>query len=472
MSKTIILSFPDFPEDTDILIENDAPFYIKGQFSAEINSEFFAAKLAKMYDMVFFPMDGWFEFQNGRWTSLRESDLEKRIRDLLKTEMRRNDVHSHDKISKSICPIMNSLKTICDHGETIPALPPDVIPVKNGVLEWNESEKQFVYRPYRRDDMIFHSLNAAYDSKAQSGLFMKKIKEIIPDEADRRVVQEYLGASLFSENRTRKFLALIGEGGCGKSLLVRLLTGIMTVARTFDLNFSEIADKFAFSALRTQTLLTASEAASQAFLQRSGIEFVKRATGGDFFQSDLKYKNFRIDHHGFFSLIVVSNNKLLFQYDGKGEEFKDRLIVVQFNKHIDSDKQDKDLAEKLLQDRSAILNWLLEGAQRVREKKWNITLTPSQISRRDRIINATKGIEIFVRNHIRFDAGNALPIQEAYQAYAKLCITVGFECMTEKTFQHRFHNAMLEILGSVPCNTIRLRNGNVVRGYKHYTITL
>ena len=57
MSKTIILSFPDFPEDTDILIENDAPFYIKGQFSAEINSEFFAAKLAKMYDMVFFPMD-------------------------------------------------------------------------------------------------------------------------------------------------------------------------------------------------------------------------------------------------------------------------------------------------------------------------------------------------------------------------------------------------------------------------------
>lgn len=470
MSKTIILSFPDFPDDTIIRIGHGELFIFKGQHRVEINSEAMAAKIAKDHDLAYFTSNRWFEFQNNQWTSLHEFDLKRMIRDYLKAEMRRNDVQAYDKISRSVYPILDSLKSNCFRGEMLPELGPDLIPVRNGLIHWDTDKNRFTFRPYKRDDMIFHTLDVEFHSEAQSDLFDEKIKEIIPNEDDRRVVQEYMGAALFAENRTRKFMVFQGEGGCGKSLLQKVLTKILTVDRTFDLNFDAIRQNFAFSALTTQTLLTASEAASKAFRDSTGCEFVKKAVGGDFFQTAQKFRNLKIDHHGFFSLLIVSNNDFHFQYDGLGNEFKDRAIIIQFTKHIDSDKQDKDLAEKLLKDRSAILNWCLAGAERVRKNNWNITLSPTQISRRDRIIEATKGIELFTRNHVVFASGNALPIQEAYKAYSKLCKTAGFEYLTEKTFQHRLHKAMMETFSAVPCNTIRLDNGDIVRGYRHYAI--
>lgn len=470
--RTIILSFPDFPDDTALEIENGNPFIFKGQFTVEINCEAMAARIAKDHDIAFFSSDEWFEFQNHQWTPLHEINMKKLIRDYLKTEMRRNDVQAHDRIPRSVYAILESLKSRCFLGEMLPKLGPDLIPVRNGLLQWDADKKIFTCRPYKRDDMIFHTLDVEYHPEAKSTLFDKKIREVIPDEDDRRVVQEYMGAALFAENRSRKFMVLQGEGGCGKSLLQKLLTSILTVDRTFDLNFDVIRQNFAFSALTTQTLLTASEAAAKAFRDSTGCEFVKKAVGGDFFQTAQKFKNLKVDHHGFFSLLIVSNNDFHFQYDGLGNEFKDRAIIIQFTKHIAPEKQDKDLAEKLLKDRSAILNWFLAGAERVRKNDWNITLSPTQISRRDRIIEATKGIELFVRNHVVFASGNSLPIQDAYKAYAKLCKTAGFEYLTEKTFQHRLHKVMLETFSAIPCNTIRLDNGDIVRGYRHYAINL
>ncbi len=133
-----------------------------------------------------------------------------------------------------------------------------------------------------------------------------------------------------------------GEGGCGKSFLVRLLTGILTRGRTFDVEFKSLKGDFAFSALTTQTLLTASEAVSEAFCKSTGIEFVKKAVGGDFFESQRKYENEKYGHYGFYSMIIVSNNELVFRYDGRGDEFKDRLIPILFNTHIEN--PDKTLA--------------------------------------------------------------------------------------------------------------------------------
>jgi len=63
-----------------------------------------------------------------------------------------------------------------------------------------------------------------------------------------------------------------------------------------------------------------------------------------------------------------------FKYDSRGDEFKDRLIPILFNAHIEN--PDKTLADTLMQDhKSAILNWLLEGAKRVRVNNWNIQLS-------------------------------------------------------------------------------------------------
>ena len=464
--------------DADIVTANGDAFRIKGKGSLEVNPGYFAAKIVKKYGLVFFRANGWFEWTKDGWTPARRCIIQSRIRDLLKNKV---ENYCNSKSQTPIKPayelvntgnineILRMMTIDCDRGDTLPQLDPDVIPLQNGVLCWNAKKQDFDFGKYTQKDLIFSRLGAVYDPKAESELFQKKLAEILPNEDDRRVVQEYMGAALFSENRTRKFMLFQGEGGCGKSLLVKLLTGIMTLDRTFDLDFRALRANYAFSALTTQTLLTASEAISEAFCQSAGIEFVKKAVGGDFFATAQKYRNEKFDHYGFYSFIIVSNNEMRFKYDSRGDEFKDRLIPILFNEHIEN--PDKTLADKLLMDhRSAILNWMIDGAREVRKNNWNIQLTDDQISRRDRIVEATRGAEIFVKNHVVESAGKFFRTGDAYALFTRLHKTAGYEYLPEDTFRKRLAKMMALEFGAAPSNTIPGPNGKTVRGYRGFKL--
>lgn len=477
------MNYPNFPDDADIIGDNGEAFTPKGKNGQAIGPRYFAAKILKKHGLIHFSRDGWFEWTPDGWLPARPCVIKSRIGDLLLDEVR---AYSHSKKSafsllkpkatstpaydlvntKSINEIMGMIAIMCDRGDTLPSLDPDVIPVQNGILRWNAETQNFVFqKKYTPDDLIFTKLNAVYDDKAESKFFQKKLEEILPDPEDRRVVQEYMGAALFPENRTRKFLLLQGEGGCGKSLIVKLVTDILTLDRTFDLDFRALRGNYAFSALTTQTLMTASEAVSEAFCQSAGIEFVKKAVGGDFFATQRKYDNENYAHYGFYSLTVVSNNKLLFKYDSRGDEFKDRLLLIHFANHIDN--PDKTLGDTLLRDhRSAILNWLLKGAMQVRLNNWDIALTPTQISRRDRLVEATKGIDLFVKNHIKEAPGCFFTTEDACREYTYLHRAAGFELLDEQIFYKRFSRAMAEAFGDIACKNLLGPNGkHNARGY-------
>ena len=469
-------------DETDIHSNTEHAFRLKGKNSLEINPGYFASKFVKKHGLAYFKDGGWYEWATDGWAPLRKSILQSRIRDLLKKKVSSFRMPGSSKSQAPIMPayelvntgnineILRLMTIDCDRGDTLPQLDPDVIPLQNHILRWNEEKKDFVSAPYTQDDLIFSRLNAEYAPKADQTFFLEKLSEILPDAEDRRVVQEYMGAALFAENRTRKFALFQGEGGCGKSLLVKLLTAILTLDRTFDLDFRALKGNYAFSALTTQTLMTASEAVSEAFCQSAGIEFVKKAVGGDFFATQRKYNNEKYAHYGFYSMIIVSNNTMRFKYDGRGDEFKDRLIPILFNAHIKN--PDTTLADKLiLEHKAAILNWLLEGARRVRANNWNIQLSPDQISRRDSIVEATRGVEIFAKNHVVESTGKLFATGEAYALFTKLHKSAGYEYLTEDAFRKRLAKTMALEYGATASNTIPLPHSDkTVRGYRGFKL--
>ena len=144
------IRLPDFPDNTDIRIVHGNPFVFRGPHSVAINTEFFAAKMASELRLAYFDKDGeWFENLGGSWVPVAERNLKERIRVTLTDEMRRNDVRAFDKIAKAVFPTMDSLKSKCYRGLSVPRLNPDIIPVKNGILEWSESDDKLVFRKYR-----------------------------------------------------------------------------------------------------------------------------------------------------------------------------------------------------------------------------------------------------------------------------------------------------------------------------------
>lgn len=443
------------------------PFPVEGRRSPRINTCFFSAAFLQDTQVKYFHDVGWLKMKNGRWHSTSSAAIKIAIRDLILRLMRSTSKSCFSQITPGLLHEIMQMVQLENGAERFPPLDPDIIPLSNGILLWDSTCHEFAFRDYNQKDMILDSLTVPYVPNAKAPLFEEKIREIIPDADDRRVIQDYLGASLFPANRTRKFLLFQGEGGCGKSLLVLLISKILGPKRVFDLNFRTISSPFGFSDLTTQTLLTASEAISGG-LCSSGGEFVKKVVGNDFFQSSRKFENIRQKHFGTFSLIIVTNNKMQVKFEGKGQEWKDRMLPILFHHHIPEEKQDRTLVDRLLtEEGSGILNWILDGARHVRNSNWRIELTATQKVRRDKLVDEIRSMDMFVCNYIRRSAGNEFSSRSAYATYIRHQRDLGLEFLEEAAFYKRFAKSMGTEYNAVGCNSI---HGQKIRGYKGFEL--
>ena len=455
-------------QEYQVIIEKfGEPFPTEGRRNPRVNPIFFAAAFLQDFQVKYFPDVGWLKMENGRWHNTSSAAIKIAIRDLILRLMRSTSKSCFSQITPGLLHEIMQMVQLENGGEGFPPLDPDIIPLSNGILLWDSTCHEFVFRDYNQKDMILDSLTVPYVPNAKAPLFEERIREIIPDADDRRVVQDYLGASLFPANRTRKFLLFQGEGGCGKSLLVLLISKILGPKRVFDLNFRTISSPFGFSDLTTQTLLTASEAISGG-LCSSGGEFVKKVVGNDFFQSSRKFENIRQKHFGTFSLIIVTNNKMQVKFEGKGQEWKDRMLPILFHHHIPEEKQDRTLVDRLLaEEGSGILNWILDGARHVRSSNWQIELTATQKVRRDKLVDEIRSMDMFVCNYIRRSAGNEFSSRSAYATYIRHQRDLGLEFLEEAAFYKRLAKSMGTEYNAVGCNSI---HGQRIRGYKGFEL--
>ena len=450
-----------------IIAKVGEPFPREGRRSPQINTLFFAMAFQQICPVKCFHKIGWLKLVNERWLSTSEEVIKWELREQILTLMRKQNVSCFTQLATGVLSEITQMIRLEQLREAFPDLAPNIIPVTNGILFWDPESRELKFRNYTREDLILESLTVPYIPNASAPLFEEKLQEIIPDADDRRVVQEYLGASLFPANRTRKFLLLQGEGGCGKSLLVLLLSQLLGPTRVFDLNFKNISGPFGFSDLTTQTLLTASEAVSRG-LYSVGGDFVKKAVGGDYFQTAQKFKNDRVKHFGTYSLIIVTNNKMQVKFEGKGLEWKDRMLPVFFQHHIPEEQQNHTLVDQLITaEGSGILNWLLDGAERVRRNDWHIKLSVKQRACRDSLIDSQFSMETFVDQFVTLAAGSEFSTREAYQLYTQVQAVCDYEYLEERAFFRRFAKAMAVRYHASGCNTVV--NGRT-RGYRGFKL--
>lgn len=412
----------------------------------------------------------WFTCEDGLWREHTHEEMLAMIRDFFIELVDKSGlVDARQLLTVRLINDILRIVAIDVARESMPKMDPAVIPCNNGtVLKWDSESKRLAETEMQPDFHITHTLIVAYDPTAKHVLFDEKIKEIIPDENDRRVIQEYLGAALFSENRTRMILLLQGEGSTGKSVLVKIISGILGRERAFDLDFSLLGENFSLSGLSPHaTLLSASETASRDLCGKGGA-WAKKLVGGDEFQASLKYRNERVNHVGFFTVIMTSNESIRLDFTSNGQEWRDRLLPILFKNSIPVEKQDRNLVERLLQDEGpGILNWLLEGAVRVRSNNWIIQLSPVQQAIRDRLIEAgSNSIELFIRHFVKKDPTEDFTSSDAYKLYCHEVHEKGLEFFTESLFFKRFAQVIAEKYSLTPVNTVLDVKGKQVRGYR------
>ncbi|MCB2136630.1 MAG: hypothetical protein KDE08_11925 [Rhodobacteraceae bacterium] len=187
------------------------------------------------------------------------------------------------------------------------------------------------------------------------------LRDVTDDDAE---LQAYLarlaGYCLTGATSEQVFVFLHGSGGNGKSVFLQTIATVLggyASTATLDTFMDTRASRHLteLAGLVAARLVIVPETESG----RSWAEArIKTVTGGEMIRANFMHR----DHFEFrpqFKLIVAGNHRP--NLSNVGEAMRRRLHLVPFMVTIPAERRDKDLAERLLDERDGILRWMLQG---------------------------------------------------------------------------------------------------------------
>jgi putative DNA primase/helicase len=256
----------------------------------------------------------------------------------------------------------------------------NVCNVLNGTFDFNAETAGINFRPHLREDYCTRMVNADYIPGAECPKFKAFFAWMFPDPEVRVYLQKFFGLCL-TGILTRKIIVLWGEGRNGKGALMKTLQGIfgevlssqkeqlakaysVTVSvATFSIGQGDQAGgaRADLMPLKGSRLIVASEVNRGSKNKRIALDMarLKEMTGGDETVARGLYQaeETRFTPQG--KIVIQTNNMPDVADDSDGAW--ERIKKVNCGSVVTDEELDEALHEKMLGERSGILNWLLEG---------------------------------------------------------------------------------------------------------------
>jgi len=286
---------------------------------------------------------------------------------------------------------------------------PDVINLKNGLLNL----RTFELKPHTPDFLSTIQIPVEYNPNAKSELWEKVVHEDLYEE-DTLVLQEAFGYSLYPSNIAQKMFVFLGQGNNGKSLILHVLEELIDKEHVANISPQELeSNRFASSYLFGKLVNIYPDLPNFA-LQSSGK--LKALVSGDSLTVEEKFKkpfSFRNHAKFYFSANIlpkVSDNTLAFYR---------RLIIINFPKTFDESSADTTLAEKLTrpEELSGILNWALEGLQRLIQNNFRFSYKKSVEEIQEIYTRSSDPVKAFLDEETIEDSEAYIIKQDLYEAY-------------------------------------------------------
>lgn len=305
----------------------------------------------------------------------------------------------------------------------------DCIALKNGILNVATGD---VY-DHTPQWFSFHALDIEYDENAKCPQFLSFLADIW--ENDHELVESlqlWMGYCLLNKSDLQRFALFKGTSRAGKGTIVQIIESLMGDNNSVSTSLSSIGGDFGLQSLLGKKLCIFQDA-DRASSDRTGVatERIKSLSANDPMQINRKNQGF-IDTKLNVKLIFVCN-KLPHLLNDENS-LTNRMIVFPFWKSYHG-KEDLGLVDRLLAERSGILNWSLVGARK--------------LLRGDRLKSATRGqdmvdlisreldsVKAFFAECVEFTqmSQNFVSNKELWTAYKEWCKDSGRRCKNKQRF--------------------------------------
>ena len=362
---------------------------------------------------------------------LYRDDGESRVRSALVDGLREQfKAHEHSEI----CEQLRGRHTV---REQQMGGPDGAVLTENCVLEIGRDGIQT--RDPTPEDEFLGRVETPYDPSAECPRFESFLKESLETGSDRKKVQEFAGYTLMHWALPHhKALFLVGPTASGKSTFldtVRAMLGTDAVASLTPQQM--VGERFGGAELY------GSWANIRNDIPASTIEDVgqfKEIIGGDPIKAEQKYEDpFMFEptaKHAF------SANQLP-DAEVDDEAFFRRILLVPFPDTVPRGQRDPELDQKLAAELPGVLNWALEGLQRLlKQGGFTADRTPAETQRTwERWGNS---VDRFKETCLEDNEGNAIPKSDLYSAYVAFCEDEGIPKDTQNKMTRALKQAGYE----------------------------
>ena len=289
---------------------------------------------------------------------------------------------------------------------------------------------QFVEDVFYKDDMSTKGFDFEYNVDAEFDTFYKYLREVTQQDSELLLlIQEMMGYCLIDSCKYEKAFLLYGEGGTGKSVLLKTISSIWGEENCSNVPFDRINEPFMRAGMYGKKINFSSELESDIH----NTAYFKAMVSGEEVDAQFKFKDsFKFKNTA--KMLFAMNNLPVIK-DKTSGTFR-RLIIIPFEKNFSETKKcDVDLIDKILKEKPGIIRFALEGLKRLVS---NNGFTKSQKSEKYVLEYKENNdtIKIFFDETIEFvEEGNTkMTVDEIYEKYNIWSKASGFKPLNKTNF--------------------------------------
>ena len=315
----------------------------------------------------------------------------------------------------------------------------------------------------------FNKLPVLYKPHEVNNEWLKYIHDLMDDE-DVLLLQEYMGYCLLPTTIAQKALFIVGEGGEGKGGITVVMQKIFGKSLVSG-EFIDIPNDSFITANLENKLVFIDDDLEMSSLEKTGV-FKKYVT----MTGKITVQKKGIQHYEiqpYVRFLCLGNGVISAKYD-KSEGFMDRLMVIRVKKikRRGTDLDDKSLYSKLIVNTSGIINWCLEGLQRLIRNNYNFTISQKGQQVIEDIKEDRNNVITFSKDedYVHYGKNLTTTTKELLESYESWCKENGYKPLSSRAVTGYF-KVSSERLGLKEDKNIK-RGTKYCRGFTGMTTSL
>lgn len=310
-----------------------------------------------------------------------------------------------------------------------------MINLDNGTLILNSNGVRMKAFDYR--DFLTHQLPFSYNPKAKNEIFHQYLDEVLPDKDTQRTLQEVCGYLFVKDLKLEKIFFLYGTGANGKSVLFEVINGLIGDNNISHYSLESLTDNTGYYRAKIKDNIV--NYGTDIKLSKIDPGMFKTLASGEPIEARLPYEQpFTMSDY---AKLIFNVNRLDNANIEQTHGFHRRILIIPFEKTITDENQDKSLHKKILADKAGVLNWIIEGAERVIENE-DIFISKECRKFKDKFIKETDSVALFLDDSGYESCEMSISyLSDLYPEYKNFCSNDGYRELGKQNFGKRLQAA-------------------------------